>query len=209
MVCVCEYRNNLALLATVSVPNAVEPATSGDSMTLRLGKWIGIPGLPYIVSFLLQNSNCMFIIWLRFDVLKYFNYAHVLMMSIHSHLAKLFKFFVICSSNILVHAWTCNYRFIDYVLILNLNYVKTLYKASDPALELAAGLNTFNPQLKLNCLPLWIVLQSLGHDGIVDRIKHCCNLASVLKFGFECVFKAIFTYVGKTTSFISNSAYHF
>nr|XP_022319864.1 putative pyridoxal-dependent decarboxylase domain-containing protein 2 isoform X1 [Crassostrea virginica] len=93
--------NNLALLATVSVPNAVEPATSGDSMTLRLGKWIGIPGLPYI----------------------------------------------------------------------------TLYKASDPALELAAGLNTFNPQLKLNCLPLWIVLQSLGHDGIVDRIKHCCNLA--------------------------------
>eukprot|EP00105_Crassostrea_gigas_P024846 XP_011445238.1 PREDICTED: putative pyridoxal-dependent decarboxylase domain-containing protein 2 isoform X3 [Crassostrea gigas] len=93
--------NNLALLATVSIPNSVEPATSGDSMTLRLGKWIGIPGLPFI----------------------------------------------------------------------------TLYKSSDPALELAAGLSTFNPQLKLNCLPLWIVLQSLGHDGIVDRIKHCCNLA--------------------------------
>ncbi|XP_061167999.1 putative pyridoxal-dependent decarboxylase domain-containing protein 2 isoform X2 [Saccostrea echinata] len=93
--------NNLAILATVSVPTAVEPATSGDSMTLRLGKWIGIPGLPFI----------------------------------------------------------------------------TLYKTTDPALELAAGLNTFTPQLKLNCLPLWIILQSLGHDGIVDRIKHCCTLA--------------------------------
>lgn len=70
MVCVCEYRNNLALLATVSVPNAVEPATSGDSMTLRLGKWIGIPGLPYIVSLLLESNKCMFIIQLRFDGFK-------------------------------------------------------------------------------------------------------------------------------------------
>ncbi|XP_048764504.2 putative pyridoxal-dependent decarboxylase domain-containing protein 2 isoform X2 [Ostrea edulis] len=96
--------NNLAILATVSVPSAVEPATSGDSMTLRLGKWIGIPGLPFI----------------------------------------------------------------------------TLYRNTDPALELAAGLNSFNPQLKLNCLPLWIVLQSLGHDGIVDRVKHCCKLADKL-----------------------------
>lgn len=75
--------------------------------------------------------------------------------------------------------------FYGYILMccwyfMALTMWQTMYKSSDPALELAAGLSTFNPQLKLNCLPLWIVLQSLGHDGIVDRIKHCCNLVIVL-----------------------------
>jgi len=53
-----------------------------------------------------------------------------------------------------------------------------LYKTNDPTLVIAAGLNTFNAQLKLNCLPLWICLQSLGHDGIVERITDACDLVS-------------------------------
>lgn len=56
----------------------------------------------------------------------------------------------------------------------------TLFKASDPALVHASGLNTFNSQLKLNCLPLWICLQSLGHDGILERVKSSCKLAECL-----------------------------
>ncbi|KAL5018348.1 hypothetical protein ScPMuIL_004070 [Solemya velum] len=96
--------NSLATLAMISVPTPVQPAKSGDSMTISLGRWLGIPGLP--------------------------------------------------------HA--------------------TLFKAADPALVHAAGLNTFNPQLKLNCLPIWICLQSLGHDGIVGRVKKSCDLAKLL-----------------------------
>lgn len=58
--------------------------------------------------------------------------------------------------------------------------IQTLFKASDPALVHASGLNTFNSQLKLNCLPLWICLQSLGHDGILERVKASCKLVRIL-----------------------------
>ncbi|XP_033734723.1 putative pyridoxal-dependent decarboxylase domain-containing protein 2 [Pecten maximus] len=101
--------NNLATLTLVSVPTSILSCKAGDSMTISLGKWLGIPGLP--------------------------------------------------------HA--------------------TLYKASDPALVHAAGLNTFNPQIKLNCLPIWICLQSLGHDGIVERVKQSCDLAEYLNTELE------------------------
>ncbi|XP_069123484.1 putative pyridoxal-dependent decarboxylase domain-containing protein 2 [Argopecten irradians] len=101
--------NNLATLTLVSVPTSVLSCKAGDSMTVSLGKWLGIPGLP--------------------------------------------------------HA--------------------TLYKSSDPALVHAAGLNTFNPQIKLNCLPIWICLQSLGHDGIVERVKQSCDLAEYLHIELE------------------------
>ncbi|XP_060067143.1 putative pyridoxal-dependent decarboxylase domain-containing protein 2 [Ylistrum balloti] len=101
--------NNLATLTLVSVPTSILSCKAGDSMTVSLGKWLGIPGLP--------------------------------------------------------HA--------------------TLYKSSDPALVHAAGLNTFNPQIKLNCLPIWICLQSLGHDGIVNRVKQSCDLAEYLNSELE------------------------
>ncbi|OWF47610.1 putative pyridoxal-dependent decarboxylase domain-containing protein 2 [Mizuhopecten yessoensis] len=101
--------NNLATLTLVSVPTSILSCKAGDSMTVSLGKWLGIPGLP--------------------------------------------------------HA--------------------TLYKSSDPALVHAAGLNTFNPQIKLNCLPIWICLQSLGHDGIVERVKQSCDLAEQLHTKLE------------------------
>ncbi|XP_064613537.1 pyridoxal-dependent decarboxylase domain-containing protein 1-like [Liolophura sinensis] len=93
--------DHLATLMMFSVPTSVSPAKSGDSMTVRLGSWLGIPGLP--------NA--------------------------------------------------------------------TLYKKCDPALSHAIGLNTFNPQLKLNSLPLWVCLQTLGHDGILERVKSACKLA--------------------------------
>ncbi|KAK3601847.1 hypothetical protein CHS0354_041770 [Potamilus streckersoni] len=96
--------NNLATLAMLAIPSSVSSARSGDSITVTIGKWVGVPALPYA----------------------------------------------------------------------------TMFKASDPSLVHAAGLNTFNPQLKLNCLPLWIALQSLGLDGILERIQHSCDLAKLL-----------------------------
>ncbi|XP_071128576.1 putative pyridoxal-dependent decarboxylase domain-containing protein 2 isoform X1 [Mytilus edulis] len=101
--------NTLATLTMFSVPTSLQNAKCGDSMTLAIGRWLGIPGLPYC----------------------------------------------------------------------------TLYKTNDPALVIAAGLNTFNSQLKLNCLPLWICLQSFGHDGIVDRVKSSCDLAEALYKGIN------------------------
>uniref|UniRef100_A0A2I3GBJ8 Pyridoxal dependent decarboxylase domain containing 1 n=1 Tax=Nomascus leucogenys TaxID=61853 RepID=A0A2I3GBJ8_NOMLE len=52
----------------------------------------------------------------------------------------------------------------------------TLYKHDDPALTLVAGLTSNKPTDKLRALPLWLSLQYLGLDGIVERIKHACEL---------------------------------
>ncbi|ESO89261.1 hypothetical protein LOTGIDRAFT_52276, partial [Lottia gigantea] len=96
--------NNLATLMMFSVPSSIKSAKSGDSMTIDLGRWLGIPALPY----------------------------------------------------------------------------STLFKTPDPTLAHCAGLNHFNPRLKLSCLSIWICLQSLGHDGIVSRIKTSTRLAKKL-----------------------------
>lgn len=46
--------------------------------------------------------------------------------------------------------------------------------------SLAAGLTSSQPVEKLRALPLWLSLQYLGHDGIVQRIKHASHLVSTL-----------------------------
>ncbi|XP_041134110.1 pyridoxal-dependent decarboxylase domain-containing protein 1-like isoform X2 [Polyodon spathula] len=56
----------------------------------------------------------------------------------------------------------------------------TLYRHEDPSLSLAAGLNSSQPVEKLRALPLWLSLQYLGHDGIVERIRHASQLSQRL-----------------------------
>ncbi|XP_019362953.1 PREDICTED: pyridoxal-dependent decarboxylase domain-containing protein 1 isoform X2 [Gavialis gangeticus] len=56
----------------------------------------------------------------------------------------------------------------------------TLYRQEDPSLSLAAGLTSSQPVEKLRALPLWLSLQYLGHDGIVERIKHASQLSQRL-----------------------------
>ncbi|XP_043090848.1 pyridoxal-dependent decarboxylase domain-containing protein 1 isoform X2 [Puntigrus tetrazona] len=56
----------------------------------------------------------------------------------------------------------------------------TLYRHEDPALSLTAGLTSSQPVEKLRALPLWLSLQYLGHDGIVQRIKHASELSQQL-----------------------------
>ncbi|XP_040503596.1 pyridoxal-dependent decarboxylase domain-containing protein 1 isoform X4 [Gallus gallus] len=56
----------------------------------------------------------------------------------------------------------------------------TLYKHEDPSLSLVAGLTSSQPVEKLRALPLWLSLQYLGHDGIVERIKHASQLSQRL-----------------------------
>uniref|UniRef100_A0A8D3AVM6 Pyridoxal-dependent decarboxylase domain-containing protein 1 n=1 Tax=Scophthalmus maximus TaxID=52904 RepID=A0A8D3AVM6_SCOMX len=55
----------------------------------------------------------------------------------------------------------------------------TLYRHEDPALSLAAGLTSSQPVEKLRALPLWLSLQHLGHNGIVQKIKHATALVMV------------------------------
>uniref|UniRef100_A0A671V477 Pyridoxal-dependent decarboxylase domain-containing protein 1 n=1 Tax=Sparus aurata TaxID=8175 RepID=A0A671V477_SPAAU len=55
----------------------------------------------------------------------------------------------------------------------------TLYRHEDPALSLAAGLTSSQPVAKLRALPLWLSLQYLGHNGIVQKIKHAATLVTV------------------------------
>uniref|UniRef100_A0A665UJZ1 Pyridoxal-dependent decarboxylase domain-containing protein 1 n=1 Tax=Echeneis naucrates TaxID=173247 RepID=A0A665UJZ1_ECHNA len=52
----------------------------------------------------------------------------------------------------------------------------TLYRYEDPALSLAAGLTSSQPVEKLRALPLWLSLQYLGHNGIVQKIKDATSL---------------------------------
>ncbi|KAM9305962.1 pyridoxal-dependent decarboxylase domain-containing protein 1 [Gastrophryne carolinensis] len=56
----------------------------------------------------------------------------------------------------------------------------TLYRHEDPSLSLAAGLTTSQPVEKLRALPLWLSLQYLGHNGIIDRIKQASQLSQRL-----------------------------
>ncbi|XP_055754289.1 pyridoxal-dependent decarboxylase domain-containing protein 1-like isoform X4 [Salvelinus fontinalis] len=56
----------------------------------------------------------------------------------------------------------------------------TLYRHEDPALSLAAGLTSSQPVEKLRALPLWLSLQYLGHDGIVEKIRHAVELSQQL-----------------------------
>ncbi|XP_023239036.1 putative pyridoxal-dependent decarboxylase domain-containing protein 2 isoform X1 [Centruroides sculpturatus] len=56
----------------------------------------------------------------------------------------------------------------------------TLYKAGEPAWVHAAGLSSFNLNVRLNCLPIWVILQSLGHEGAMQRIKFCFELSDYL-----------------------------
>ncbi|KAL0993230.1 hypothetical protein UPYG_G00104940 [Umbra pygmaea] len=56
----------------------------------------------------------------------------------------------------------------------------TLYRHEDPALTLAAGLASSQPVEKLRALPLWLALQYLGHDGIVEKIQHASGLSQHL-----------------------------
>lgn len=46
------FRNSLATLTMFSVPTSLQNAKCGDSMTVDIGKWLGIPGLPHSVSFI-------------------------------------------------------------------------------------------------------------------------------------------------------------
>uniref|UniRef100_A0A8C9ZR96 Pyridoxal-dependent decarboxylase domain-containing protein 1 n=1 Tax=Sander lucioperca TaxID=283035 RepID=A0A8C9ZR96_SANLU len=52
----------------------------------------------------------------------------------------------------------------------------TLYRHEDPALSLAAGLTCSQPVARLRALPLWLSLQYLGHNGIVQKIRHATAL---------------------------------
>uniref|UniRef100_A0A096M1Z3 Pyridoxal-dependent decarboxylase domain-containing protein 1 n=1 Tax=Poecilia formosa TaxID=48698 RepID=A0A096M1Z3_POEFO len=56
----------------------------------------------------------------------------------------------------------------------------TLYRHEDPALSLAAGLTSSQPVEKLRALPLWLSLQYLGHNGIVQKIRHAAALSQHL-----------------------------
>lgn len=98
---------SLSALSLVSVPNL--PARIGDSMTLSLGTWLGVPAVPFITLFRIVDSSCV----------------HV------------------------------------------------------------SGLSSLNLQVRLSCLPLWTVLQTLGHDGVVQRIKHCFQLSERLIMKLE------------------------
>ncbi|XP_071491690.1 putative pyridoxal-dependent decarboxylase domain-containing protein 2 [Diadema antillarum] len=53
----------------------------------------------------------------------------------------------------------------------------TLYKTADPALSLAAGLCSSQPQERLCALPLWLGLQCMGHNGIVSKLQHAAELS--------------------------------
>ncbi|XP_037545286.1 pyridoxal-dependent decarboxylase domain-containing protein 1 [Nematolebias whitei] len=63
----------------------------------------------------------------------------------------------------------------------------TLYRHEDPALSLAAGLTSSQPVEKLRALPLWLSLQHLGHNGILQKISHATSLSQQLLLKLKSV----------------------
>uniref|UniRef100_A0A8D0CH88 Pyridoxal-dependent decarboxylase domain-containing protein 1 n=1 Tax=Scleropages formosus TaxID=113540 RepID=A0A8D0CH88_SCLFO len=64
------------------------------------------------------------------------------------------------------------------------SYFRLIFTApwGRPCLQsLAAGLTSSQPVEKLRALPLWLSLQYLGHDGIVERIKHASQLVRKIR----------------------------
>ncbi|RXG53148.1 Pyridoxal-dependent decarboxylase domain-containing protein 1 [Armadillidium vulgare] len=93
-------------LAALTLPNAPNlPAKVGDSMTLPLSTWLGIPSLPYV----------------------------------------------------------------------------TLYRDYETAAVHTAGLTSLSLQVRLAALPLWMTLQTLGHNGVVSRFQHAFELSQHLQ----------------------------
>nr|KAF6441825.1 pyridoxal dependent decarboxylase domain containing 1 [Rousettus aegyptiacus] len=66
---------------------------------------------------------------------------------------------------------------------LALGYVPSSVLAATKcdSMTLVAGLTSNKPADKLRALPLWLSLQYLGLDGIVERIKHACQLSQRLQ----------------------------
>ncbi len=46
------------------------------------------------------------------------------------------------------------------------------------------GLTTIQAKYKLHSLPIWLCLQSLGHEGVVNRVKFSRELVSTVKHVF-------------------------
>ena len=44
----------------------------------------------------------------------------------------------------------------------------------------SAGLSTVNPSVRLNCLPMWCVLRSLGSTQFRDRISNIFEMMEIL-----------------------------
>ncbi|XP_015260213.1 PREDICTED: pyridoxal-dependent decarboxylase domain-containing protein 1 [Cyprinodon variegatus] len=63
----------------------------------------------------------------------------------------------------------------------------TLYRHEDPAQSLAAGLTSSQPVEKLRALPLWLSLQHLGHNGIVQKIRQAADLSQHLLLKLKSV----------------------
>ncbi|CAH0564206.1 unnamed protein product [Brassicogethes aeneus] len=101
-------------LAALALPNHQRnghiPAVS-DSLTLSLGSWLGVPGLPTIT---------------------------------------------------LYKVWDASH---------NLNRSKQVGVSRESTLPLLAGLNTDHMGRRVLSLPLWVAMQSLGKDGVHQRIR--------------------------------------
>ena len=48
-------------MALYSVPTNVLPAQHGDSMTLNLGGWLGLPAVPFSVSFMTILTQILYV----------------------------------------------------------------------------------------------------------------------------------------------------
>lgn len=72
------------------------------------------------------------------------------------------QYFIILSENLFISALYFFCVFLDFPFF--------------PSQSLAAGLTSSQPVAKLRALPLWLSLQYLGHNGIVQKIKHATSL---------------------------------
>jgi hypothetical protein len=68
-------------------------------------------------------------------------------------------------------------RLISSLLAAQLNQLsQTLFKASQGLKECGEPMTGGTSATMARCLPLWLGLRFLGHDGLAARIEHCIVL---------------------------------
>lgn len=155
--------NVCAILVIVNVSSvyrywsfmSLQAATRSDSMTLTPGPWLGLPAVTAVTLY--RHEDPALVGWHHFQ--RNWKSAYC------DHFCDIFW-------------WSSGVLGIMFVQLPHCS--ASLYCVSQ---SLAAGLTSSHPVEKLRALPLWLSLQYLGHNGIVQKIKHATTLVRITNIG--------------------------
>lgn len=130
----------------------LQAATRCDSMTLTPGQWLGLPAVTAVTLYRHEDPA----------------------------LVGTDEEFSVFNSRLQPHSIISFFEEESFCCIFESFLRFPLFFFFPPSSQsLAAGLTSSQPVAKLRALPLWLSLQCLGHNGIVQKIKHATLLVCI------------------------------